>query len=75
MKHCKCGGKLQTVKLTNLREKWHCNLCGRYEFEQLIKRDCDSNSVLDSPNHQRREHGHTQRNALLSVTSLRRQQA
>jgi hypothetical protein len=70
MKDCKCGGKLEVTELTDLRQKWSCNLCGRYEFTQR-----DSNSVLDSPYHHRREHGHTQRDSLFSIASLRCQQA
>ena len=31
MRQCKCGGQIRQHQLTNNREAWTCNDCGRYE--------------------------------------------
>lgn len=30
-RQCQCGGTIRTHRLTNDREAWTCNACGRYE--------------------------------------------
>lgn len=34
MIQCKCGGLISQAELTNNRERWHCQACGRYEIFQ-----------------------------------------
>ena len=35
MRQCKCGGVIRQHQLTNKREAWTCNACGRYEVVEL----------------------------------------
>jgi hypothetical protein len=35
MRVCKCGGTIRQHGLTNNREAWTCNACGRYEVLEL----------------------------------------
>lgn len=37
MRQCKCGGQIRQHQLTNNREAWTCNTCGRYEVIDLKK--------------------------------------
>jgi hypothetical protein len=37
MRQCKCGGKIRQHQLTNDREAWTCDACGRYEIIELNK--------------------------------------
>jgi hypothetical protein len=41
MRQCKCGGVIRQHQLTNKREAWTCNACGRYEVVEEEKEETD----------------------------------
>ena len=46
MRQCQCGGVVRQYQLTNNREAWTCDECGRYEVvEQPPKEEKPSDEL------------------------------